>query len=160
MKYLVSGLPRSGTSMMMQILQAGGMKLATDDVREPDEHNPQGYFEISDIISKIIADENYLNQFDDKVVKLIAMGLLYIPKGEYKIIYMERDYANIIKSMTKMGVTMSGGELGRLEYLSKSRGFNMLFLKYDDRKSLKFVDDICKFMELPLNKDKMRGVVK
>jgi len=42
---VVSGLPRSGTSLMMQMLRAGGVPIAADDVRAPDEHNPHGYFE-------------------------------------------------------------------------------------------------------------------
>ena len=42
---IVSGLPRSGTSMMMKMLEAGGMQVLTDNIRTPDEDNPKGYYE-------------------------------------------------------------------------------------------------------------------
>ena len=46
---VVSGLPRSGTSLMMQMLSAGGLPALTDDLREADESNPRGYFEFEPV---------------------------------------------------------------------------------------------------------------
>ena len=100
--YLVSGLPRSGTSMIMQVLEAGGMPIATDEKRTPDESNPKGYLEIESIIDRLRDDPNYVFGFEGKVLKVIAYGLQYLPESSYKIIYVDRNIEEVLDSMEKM----------------------------------------------------------
>ncbi len=102
--YIVSGLERSGTSMMMQILYLGGMKVAFDHKRKPDEHNPKGYFELEGgkIINRLMDGVFPMEKYDDMVIKVTAYGLKFLPEGNYKIIYMTRDLDEIMDSMEKM----------------------------------------------------------
>ena len=102
--YIVSGLERSGTSMLMQILDAGGLECIFDESREPDENNPKGYFELEGgkIINKLIQGEFRFDKYKGKVIKITAYGLKFLPKGSYKIIYSERAIEEILDSMEKM----------------------------------------------------------
>lgn len=100
--YIVSGLPRSGTSLIMQILEAGGMPIATDKKREPDENNPKGYLEIESIINKLKDNPDFVFNFKRKVLKVIAYGLQFLPHGYYYVIYVERNIEEILDSMEKM----------------------------------------------------------
>lgn len=100
--YIVSGLPRSGTSMIMQILEAGGMPIATDRKREPDESNPKGYLEIKSIINKLKDNPDFVFNFKGKALKVIAYGLQFLPYGNYYVIYVERNIEEILDSMEKM----------------------------------------------------------
>lgn len=100
--YIVSGLPRSGTSMIMQILEAGGMPIATDRKREPDESNPKGYLEIESIINKLKDNPDFVFNFKGKALKVIAYGLESLPHGNYYVIYVERNIEEILDSMEKM----------------------------------------------------------
>ena len=99
---IVSGLPRSGTSLMMQILQAAGIPIATDKKRKADENNPRGYLEIDNIIKKIRTKPEYIFNFDNKAIKITSPGIPYLPFWNYKIIYMERNIDEVINSMEKM----------------------------------------------------------
>lgn len=99
---IVSGLPRSGTSLLMQALQAGGLPIATDGKREPDESNPKGYLEIESIIDKLRDNPEMAFDFEDQVIKVIAYGLQYLPRGNYRVVYMERNLEEILDSMEKM----------------------------------------------------------
>ena len=100
--YIISGLPRSGTSMIMQVLEAGGFPIATDGKRQPDESNPKGYLEMDSIINKLKDNPDCIFNFEDKVVKVIAYGFQYLPSGNYKVIYVERDIDEVLDSMEKM----------------------------------------------------------
>jgi len=100
--YIVSGLPRSGTSMLMQILDAGGMPVASDGRRKPDRSNPKGYLEVESIIDKLKDNPNYVFNFEGRVLKVIAYGLQYLPPGSYKLIYVERNIDEILDSMEEM----------------------------------------------------------
>ncbi len=100
--YIVSGLPRSGTSMLMQILDAGGLPVASDGKRLPDDNNPKGYLEIESIINKLKDNPDYVLNFEGKVLKVIAYGLQYLPPGNYVVIYVERNIEEILDSMEKM----------------------------------------------------------
>jgi len=105
--YVVSGLERSGTSLMMQMLSAGGLPLAFDDLRRPDEHNPRGYFELEGgkIITRLMHKTFPMETYRGRFLKITAFGLLYLPPGKYKIIYMQRDLDEILDSMEKMAKT-------------------------------------------------------
>jgi predicted AlkP superfamily phosphohydrolase/phosphomutase/tetratricopeptide (TPR) repeat protein len=99
---VVSGLPRSGTSMMIQVLVAAGREVLTDGKRGPDEDNPLGYFEFEKAPA-LAQDASWIPQARGKVVKIIAQLLPFLPPGEYyQIIFMERDLAEIIASQAAM----------------------------------------------------------
>ncbi len=99
---IVSGLPRSGTSMMMQMLVAGGYEPFTDEKRKPDESNPKGYFE-HEAIKGIGRDASILSEVGDKVVKIISQLLIKLPPNySYKVVFMLRDIDEVVKSQHVM----------------------------------------------------------
>lgn len=99
---VVSGLPRSGTSMMMQILNALNVQLYTDNHRPADKSNPRGYYEHQDV-KKLENDSTWLKYVKGKAVKIISPLLIHLPKNfQYKIIFMLRDINEIIHSQNKM----------------------------------------------------------
>jgi hypothetical protein len=99
---IVSGLPRSGTSLMMQMLAAGGMPLLTDQKRKPDIDNPRGYCEWEPI--KLLPKEpNRIDEAERKAVKVISQLLLSLPRGRsYKLIFMERPLPEVLASQDEM----------------------------------------------------------
>ncbi len=102
MIFIVSGLPRSGTSLMMQMLEAGGLPTLTDSIREPDESNPKGYYEFEKV--KILStDTEWLTQAENKAIKVVSLLLYNLPADhQYKIIFMERDMDEILASQKEM----------------------------------------------------------
>lgn len=99
---IVSGLPRSGTSLMMQMLAKGGLQPLTDQIRSADDDNPKGYFEF-ERVKKIKTDQTWLPDARGKVVKMISQLLYDLPDTEtYKVIFMRRDLDEIIRSQEKM----------------------------------------------------------
>lgn len=99
---IVSGLPRSGTSLMMQMLHAGGVPAMTDELRTADEDNPKGYFEFEPV-KKIRDDKSWLPAARGKAIKMISMLLYDLPDSErYRIIFMRRDLDEIVVSQEKM----------------------------------------------------------
>ncbi len=101
---VVSGLPRSGTSMVMSMLQAGGLPLVTDEARAADEDNPKGYFEFEKI--KDLAemdDKSWLRDARGKAIKIISHLLKELPEDNYyRIIFARRDLEEIIASQNIM----------------------------------------------------------
>lgn len=99
---IVSGLPRSGTSMMMKMLEAGGVPVLADHQRVADEDNPKGYYEFEKV-KQLKTDTSWLPQAEGKVVKMVSMLLYDLPKEyNYKIIFMRRKIPEIIASQKKM----------------------------------------------------------
>jgi len=99
---IVSGLPRSGTSMMMKILEAGGMSIATDNIREADEDNPKGYYELEKV-KKLKIDNTWLGDIAGMAVKMISMLLYDLPaRYSYKIIFMRRKLEEVLASQKRM----------------------------------------------------------
>ena len=99
---IVSGLPRSGTSMMMQLLAGAGRQVLTDAKRAADEDNPLGYFEFEKTL-ELAKDVSWLPQARGKVVKIVAQLLPLLPATEhYQVIFMERDLAEVISSQKAM----------------------------------------------------------
>lgn len=99
---IVSGLPRSGTSLMMQMLNEGGMDVLTDNKRQSDISNPKGYYEFKPVMA-IHKDNTWLKEAQNKSVKVVAPLLKFLdPKYRYKVIFMNRDLTEIIKSQQKM----------------------------------------------------------
>ena len=100
---VVSGLPRSGTSMMMKILAEGGLTIVTDAIRGADDDNPNGYFELEVVKSLPQGNITWLQGAGGKVVKVIASLLEYLPSDfTYKVLFMERDLNEILASQQKM----------------------------------------------------------
>jgi tetratricopeptide (TPR) repeat protein len=99
---VVTGLPRSGTSMMMQMLAASSFPVLMDEVRKADENNPKGYFELEKA-KKMMTDVSWLNQAVGKAVKIIAPLLTFLPaKYDYKIIFMRREMDEVLRSQQIM----------------------------------------------------------
>jgi hypothetical protein len=99
---IVSGLPRSGTSLMMQMLDNGGMEVVTDHVRTPDTDNPRGYYEF-EAVKSIQRDASWLPSTRGKAFKMVSQLLYDLPAGErYRIIFMERDLDEMVVSQEKM----------------------------------------------------------
>jgi len=99
---IVSGLPRSGTSMMMKMLEAGGLEPLTDNIRTADEDNPKGYFEF-ERVKQIENDKTWLEDARGRVVKLISALLKYLPPSyNYRIVFMRRAMPEILASQRQM----------------------------------------------------------
>ncbi|OFY05851.1 MAG: hypothetical protein A2W93_14780 [Bacteroidetes bacterium GWF2_43_63] len=99
---IVSGLPRSGTSMMMQMLDAGGLEILTDGERQADGNNPKGYYEFQRV-KNLAKDKAWLPEAEGKVVKVIAQLLQFLPNQyEYDVIFMDRDMDEVLKSQQIM----------------------------------------------------------
>ncbi len=100
---VVSGLPRSGTSMMMKMLAQGGVPIVMDGQREADEDNPNGYFEI-ELSKKLKNGEiNWIYEAQGKAVKVISYLLEYLPADlNYDIIFMDREIHEVLASQKKM----------------------------------------------------------
>jgi predicted AlkP superfamily phosphohydrolase/phosphomutase/Tfp pilus assembly protein PilF len=99
---IISGLPRSGTSMMMQMLHAGGLEALTDNLRMPDISNPKGYFEFENV-KKLAREKQWLKEAHGKAVKVIAQLLQHLPPDyEYQIIFMKRELDQVIRSQQIM----------------------------------------------------------
>jgi hypothetical protein len=100
---IVSGLPRSGTSMMMKVLEAGGMEVFTDNLRTADEDNPKGYYELEDVKALKDGKTDWVKDAPGKVVKVISSLLEYLPSTyNYKIVFMRREIAEILASQKQM----------------------------------------------------------
>jgi hypothetical protein len=101
---VVSGLPRSGTSMAMKMLEAGGLPVVTDGLRSADEDNPKGYYEderVKDLYRE--GDKAWLRDARGKVVKIISFLLKSLPAdNNYKVLFMHRNLREIVASQNKM----------------------------------------------------------
>lgn len=100
--FVVSGLPRSGTSMLMQMLVNGGMEAFVDDSRDIDENNPNGYFEHS-LVKNLSLNSNWMQLTDHKLIKIVAPVIMNIPLNyKYKVVFVERSVDEVAQSQTKM----------------------------------------------------------
>lgn len=99
---IVSGLPRSGTSMMMRMLEAGGLEALTDGVRSADEDNPHGYYEF-EAVKTTRDNPSWLKQARSKVVKMVYSLLRDLPADyEYRVLFMRRHMVEILASQRRM----------------------------------------------------------
>jgi hypothetical protein len=99
---IVSGRPRSGTSLMMQMLVAGGMQPLADGERRADDDNPRGYLEW-ERIKTLPNDPGCIAEGEGKVVKVIAKLLLSLPAGhDYRVVFMERPMPEVLASQDQM----------------------------------------------------------
>lgn len=99
---VVSGIPRSGTSLMMQMLAAGGVPLLCDAHRPADESNPRGYFELR-AVRGTARDPAWVSRAPGRAVKVIHALLPHLPaERRYRVIWMERDPAEVVASQNRM----------------------------------------------------------
>ena len=99
---IVSGLPRSGTSMMMRMLEAGGIPPLIDNLRRPNEDNPGGYYEFEPV-KRTKQDPSWLTTAGGKVVKMVYRLLYDLPTGyEYRVIMMRRTLEEVLASQEAM----------------------------------------------------------
>ena len=100
---VVSGFPRSGTSMMMQMLQAGGMPLLTDSQRTADEDNPRGYLEL-EAVKNTRQDASWITRAPGHAVKVIHFLLPSLPPAAqpYRVVMMRRPLAEVLRSQATM----------------------------------------------------------
>lgn len=102
MIYIVSGLPRSGTSLAMQMLAAGGLPVVTDALRPPDVNNPRGYYEWEKI-KQVAQDPACIAEAEGKAVKVISSLLVALPpEHDYRVLFMTRALEEVVASQTAM----------------------------------------------------------
>jgi len=109
---VVSGLPRSGTSMMMHILEAGGLPILSDAERTPDIDNPKGYFELERIKNlEHEEDKSYLREARGMALKAISFLIKDLPDdNDYRVIFMRRDLDEVLASQEKMIARLDRGD--------------------------------------------------
>jgi predicted AlkP superfamily phosphohydrolase/phosphomutase/predicted Zn-dependent protease len=174
---IVSGLPRSGTSMMMQMLGAGGLRTFTDGVRIADESNPEGYYE-ADLAKDLASCNTWLHDCDGQVVKVVAPLIQYLPCNiHYRVILMERSIDQVMRSQSKMlermGLQQGDEETKALGFafmqqlstavdLLKYHGLPTLRLRYADVVSnpKKACEAIQSFLGGSLHLEAMAGAVQ
>ena len=159
---IVSGLPRSGTSLMMQMLHKGGLNALTDSNRKADISNPKGYFEYDPVMA-LHKDNSWLHDAQNKSVKIVAPLLKFLdPKYRYKIIFMNRDLNEIVKSQQKMiGRDTETLPIKLLEtykkhlnqvetWKSKEPGVELIYVSYKEalENTTSVVDKVKKFIGL------------
>ena len=174
---VVSGLPRSGTSMMMQMLDQGGIPIFTDHTRKADENNPKGYYE-HEAVKRLRRDKKWLPQATGKAVKVISHLLPHLPaKYNYKVVFMLRDLSEVVSSQHKMlvreGKRKEDTYPTRLEMnfknqlISANNWFKtnhnaaVLFVEYKDvlDKPLETAEKVGKFLGVDMDVQKMAAVV-
>jgi hypothetical protein len=146
---IVSGLPRSGTSMMMQMIHAGGIPALTDEIRKADEDNPKGYYEFEPV-KRTKKDASWLKQAPGKVVKMVHVLLLDMPPGyEYRVVFMRRALEEVIKSQDVM-LQRQGKDSGDLSKEQLIRAFSGQMEKVE-----KYVAEHPNFKMLQVNYNQM-----
>jgi hypothetical protein len=172
---IVSGLPRSGTSMMMKMLEAGGLQTFTDNIRVPDEDNPKGYYEF-ERVKQLDKDNSWLSEAKGKVVKVISMLLKNLPpEYSYKVIFMLRNMNEILASQQEMLIRRgkTGAQAGTEEmahyyrlhlqkveaWLARQPNFEVLYVNYNEvlQNYAAFSKKINSFLGGNLNEDNMIG---
>jgi hypothetical protein len=145
---IVSGLPRSGTSMLMKMLEAGGLKPLTDEIRKADTDNPKGYYEF-ERVKKLETDKAWLPEAKGRVVKIISMLLQHLPPDySYKVIFIRRDIREVLASQKQMLIrrgeatdkvsddemaAMYESHLRRVEtWLGSQPAFQVLYINHRD----------------------------
>jgi len=173
---LVSGLPRSGTSMMMKMLEAGGMTVLADHVRTADEDNPEGYYEF-ERVKKIETDQSWLDDARGKVVKMISALLKHLPPAyRYKVVFMRRNLEEVLASQRQMLIrrgkptdTTSDTKMATYfthhlrqveEWLAAQPNIDVLYVSYNDL--MQAPEEHCaavtRFLGLPLDSPRMASV--
>ena len=174
---VVSGLPRSGTSLMMMMLEAGGMQVLTDKIRTADEDNPEGYYEF-ERVKQIEQDQSWLEDAKGKGVKMVAELLKHLPPDHtYKVIFMRRKMQEILASQKQMLIRrgeptdrVSDERMAKLftEYLERVEAWiaeqpnmEVIYVSYNEvlENPVEEAKRISEFLGNTLNVENMVGVV-
>jgi hypothetical protein len=174
---IVSGLPRSGTSMMMKMLEAGGLEPLTDNIRTADEDNPKGYYEF-ERVKDLEKDTEWLEGAKGRVVKVISMLLRHLPAGHrYKVVFMRRKMEEILASQRKMLIRrgespdrVSDEKMAQMfekhlakveEWLAAQPNVDVLYVHYNDvlGDAAACAVRVNEFLGSSLDERKMAGVV-
>jgi hypothetical protein len=174
---IVSGLPRSGTSMMMRMLEAGGMEALTDGERKADKDNPRGYYEF-ERVKQIEQDTSWLKDAEGRVVKMVSQLLYHLPLDRvYKVVFMRRRIEEVLASQHEMLVrrgkatdraddermaTLFGKHVARVEaWLDEQPAFEIINVSYNDvlERPLEEADRINTFFGYVLDARAMAAVV-
>ncbi|MFT4969151.1 MAG: putative AlkP superfamily phosphohydrolase/phosphomutase/tetratricopeptide (TPR) repeat protein [Chitinophagales bacterium] len=175
--YIVSGLPRSGTSMMMQMLEASGLEVFTDNFRQADQDNPKGYYE-HEAIKRLASDNRIVYEANGKVLKVISSLIRFLPANmDYKIILMKRPVNEIVKSQDKLKENLNISspkttvfEMDKIlensfqkakEFIVKQRNMDLLELEYGEvvNQNEAVIQNIIDFIGQDLNRDELRGEI-
>ena len=175
---IVSGLPRSGTSMMMKMLEAGGLPVLSDGQRTADTDNPEGYYEFERVKQMDKGDNGWLGEAEGKVVKVISALLEHLPPGyHYRVVFMQRAMPEVLASQRKMlqrrgepTDRVSDEELTRLftkhvqmveTWLRAQPNFQVLYVDYNRMLAdpLPYVRQVNQFLEGRLDEQRMAEVV-
>ncbi len=176
---VVSGLPRSGTSMMMKMLEAGGIPPMTDAIRTADVDNPEGYYEFERVKQLDKGDIGWLPDAQGKVVKVISALLKHLPPGyEYRVVFMRRRIEEVLASQKKMLVhrgeatdAVSDEELAQLyrkhlahvdAWLTSQPNVKLLNVNYNTmlKDPEAELPALLAFFDNKLDRDKMLQIVK
>lgn len=173
---VVSGLPRSGTSMMMKMLAEGGLEIVTDAIREADNDNPNGYYEFEPVKQLVGGKTDWLPNAGGKAVKVISSLLEYLPpQHRYKVIFMEREIKEVLASQQKMlnnrnetnpisdaeMAAQFAEHLKSVKYwLARQANLEVLYVNYSQMVAAPeaFCERLVTFLEMPLAKEKMAAV--
>ncbi len=174
---LVSGLPRSGTSMMMKMLEAGGMQVLADHLRTANEDNPEGYYEF-ERVKKIEHDHAWLDDARGKVVKMISALLRHLPPTyRYKVVFMRRRLEEVLASQRQMLIRRGkptdttsdakmaeffANHLRRVEgWLAEQPNLEVLYVSYNElmQDPEPHCAEVARFLGLPLDPKRMASVV-
>lgn len=141
---VVSGLPRSGTSLMMMMLDAAGFPPMQDHVRTADEDNPKGYYEYERVKKLPEGDDSWLKDAKGKAVKIITFLLTHLPKKhKYDVVIMRREISEILASQRKM-LIRRGEDPDKVndEEMSElfSRHFSEVMAWVKKQKNIRFVE--------------------
>ncbi|MEW4453726.1 sulfotransferase family protein [Bremerella sp. JC817] len=143
---IVSGLPRSGTSLMMQMIDRGGIPALTDEIRSADRDNPKGYYEFEPV-KQTKDNPGWLGDARGKVVKMVSSLLYDLPASEsYRVVFMRRDIEEILDSQEKMLLRLGKPVADRsairmafdvhlkrlMEWLPDQKHLNLLELSYNE----------------------------
>lgn len=175
---IVSGLPRAGTSLLMQMLEAGGLPVLTDGVRESDDDNLRGYYEYEPVKSTR-RDASWLQHAAGKAVKVVYLLLKDLPmQYEYHVIFTRRDLQEVVRSQQVMldrrgerGANLGSQEMVRTfqrqlqaleDWLNQRRNFRRLDVPYrevlaDPRAQSR---RMAEFLGVPLDIEAMAAVVE
>jgi hypothetical protein len=175
---IVSGLPRSGTSMMMRMIEAGGVEVVTDNIRMADVDNPQGYYEFEKV-KRIKNDSSWLKGCRNKAFKMVSELLYHLPGNEkYKVVFMRRDMDEMLASQQKMLENLKkssssvsndemkiiyGKHLRKLkQWLEEQENIDVLYISFNDviRNPLENAEKVNDFLGGNLNMKKMSHVVE
>lgn len=175
---IVSGLPRSGTSMMMKMLEAGGILPLTDEIREADKDNPKGYYEFERVKQMDKGDTAWLAEAPGKSVKVISALLKHLPSEyDYRILFMRRNMPEILASQRKMLIRrgenaddMDDEKMAALfekhlqstiKWIEEQPNISVLYVHYSDMLAdpAPSITKIQAFLDQPLNIENMAAIV-